>query len=170
MLILAILGMSLIASNKVETPVTAPPYKISDAPQLPLEVNDEAFAKILGKKPKLYHLAKGFGFTEGPVYFSKENSDEGYLLFTDQINDNINIIKWYGETPFNTITELSWSRPAIFRHPSSIADGQTADLEGNLLTAETTGRRVSITKARGEVYTLVGFYKAGHSTPPTILL
>jgi len=37
----------------------------------------------------------------------------------------------------------------IFRHPSSIADGQTADLNANLLTAETTARRVSITKRDG---------------------
>lgn len=170
MLALAILGISLLAANSVDTPAVAPPYKISDSPQLPLEVNDEAFAKILGKQPKLHHLAQGFGFTEGPVYFSLENSEEGFLIFTDQIHDNINIIKWYGEQPFNTITELSWSRPAVFRHPSNIADGQTADLEGNLLTAETTGRRVSITKPNGECTTLVGFYQGKPLNSPNDLV
>lgn len=159
MLTLVILGMSLFASNSVDSSITDPSYKISDTPQLPLQVNDEAFSQILGNKPKLHHLAKGFGFTEGPVYFSLEDSQAGYLLFTDQINDNINLIKWHGIEPFDTITELSWSKSAVFRHPSNIADGQTADLQGCLLTAETTGRRVSITKANGEVTTLVGFYK-----------
>ena len=45
------------------------------------------------------HLAKGFGFTEGPVFLSVKNSDEGFLIFTDQINDNINLIRWHGLTP-----------------------------------------------------------------------
>ena len=75
-------------------------------------------------------LATGFGFTEGPVYFSEKDDSSGYLIFTDQLNDNINMIPWNGLSPFNQISLLSWSTPAIFRHPSSIADGQTADLQG----------------------------------------
>jgi len=67
-----------------------------------------------------------------------------YLIFTDQINDNINLIRWHGLKPYNTISPASWSPPVIWRHPTNIADGQTADLEANLLTAETTGRRVSL--------------------------
>ncbi|MFM8982033.1 MAG: hypothetical protein ACKOLA_03840, partial [Spartobacteria bacterium] len=122
-----------------------PPYPEEQNPQLPLQVYDDEFAEILGTEPKLIHLAKGFGFTEGPVYLQVKNSPEGYLVFTDQIKDNINLIRWHGLSPYNTITPASWSEPVIFRHPSSIADGQTADLEARLLTAETTGRRVSIT-------------------------
>lgn len=136
-----------------------PPYPISESPQLPLEIYEKEFAEILGPKPQLVHLADGFGFTEGPVYVSMKDSQEGYLLFTDQINDNILILRWHGLAPYNLITPLSWSKPVVFRHPSSIADGQTADLEGRLLTAETTGRRVSITELNGEVKTLVGFYE-----------
>ncbi|MFV0341080.1 MAG: hypothetical protein ACK5MA_10735 [Parachlamydiaceae bacterium] len=65
------------------------PYPISTSPQLPLEVYEDEFKEILGVKPELVHLADGFGFTEGPVYIGLEGSEEGYLLFTDQINDNI---------------------------------------------------------------------------------
>ena len=136
-----------------------PPYLISNRPQLPLEVYSEEFAAILGTRPQLVHLADGFGFTEGPVYLSVKDSDEGYLLFTDQLNQNILVMRWHGMKPYNQITPLSWSKPVIFRHPSNIADGQTADLEGRLLTAETTGRRISITDHNGEVKTLVGFYE-----------
>ena len=136
-----------------------PPYPISEMPALPLEVYSEEFSRILGTKPLLVHLATGFGFTEGPVYLSVKGSEEGYLLFTDQINDNIMILRWHGLLPYNSITPLSWSKPEIFRHPSNIADGQTADLQGRLLTCETTGRRVSITELNGEVKTLVGFYE-----------
>lgn len=136
-----------------------PPDPMSEAPQLPLEVYAKEFGEILGTKPHLVHLAKGFGFTEGPVYVSIEGKDEGYLLFTDQINDNILMLRWHGLDPYNTITPLSWSEPVVYRHPSSIADGQTLDLQGRLLTAETTGRRVSITELDGRVKTLVGFYQ-----------
>lgn len=136
-----------------------PPYPMSAAPQLPLEVYDQAFAEILGKEPKLVHLAKGFGFTEGPAYVSLRGDEEGYLLFTDQINDNILIMRWHGLQPYQQITPLSWSDPVVFRHPTNIADGQTIDLQGRLLTAETTGRRVSITELNGEVKTLAGFYQ-----------
>lgn len=136
-----------------------PPYPISESPQLPLEVYSKEFEEILGIKPQLVHLAEGFGFTEGPVYLSIGNTDEGYLLFTDQINDNILIMRWHGLKPYDQITPLSWSTPVIFRHPSSIADGQTLDLEGRLLTAETTGRRISITELNGEVRTLAGVFQ-----------
>lgn len=147
-----------------------PPYPVKSTPQLPLEVFSEEFAQILGTKPQLIHVAQGFGFTEGPVYLSLKNSPEGYLLFTDQINDNILIMRWHGLQPYNQITPLSWSKPVIFRHPSSIADGQTLDLQGRLLTAETTGRRISITQLNGEVQTLVGFYEGKPLNSPNDLV
>lgn len=147
-----------------------PPYPEAQNPQLPLEVYDPAFAEILGREPKLVHLAKGFGFTEGPVFLSVKGTEEGYLIFTDQINDNINLIRWHGRKPYHTITPASWSPPVIFRHPSSIADGQTADLQANLLTAETTGRRVSITTRDGQVKTLVGSYDGKPLNSPNDLV
>jgi gluconolactonase len=97
-----------------------PPYPVAEAPQLPLEVYSEDFAKILGTRPKLIHLARGFGFTEGPVYLAVKDTEEGYLLFTDQINDNILIMRWHGIQPYNQIRPLL-EPPVIFRHPS-IAD------------------------------------------------
>lgn len=154
------LSLYALSYGEVSDPFLKNPlYPMAEKPQLPLVVYSEEFAKILGTKPELVHLADGFGFTEGPAYLSIKDSEEGYLLFTDQINDNILILRWHGLLPYNTITPLSWSKPVIFRHPSSIADGQTIDLEGRLLTAETTGRRVSITELNGEVRTLAGFFE-----------
>ncbi|MEX1013387.1 MAG: SMP-30/gluconolactonase/LRE family protein [Waddliaceae bacterium] len=147
-----------------------PPYPTKASPQLPLEVYSDAFAEILGKRPKLVHLAKGFGFTEGPAYVQIGDTPEGYLLFTDQINDNILILRWHGILPYNAITPLSWSKPEVFRHPTNIADGQTVDLQGRLLTAETTGRRVSITELNGEVKTLVGSYEGKPLNSPNDLV
>lgn len=170
--LLALFSLALAANNAFSaiTIEKNPTYPVSQAPQLPLVVYSEEFAKILGTEPKLVHLAEGFGFTEGPVYLSVKGSEEGYLLFTDQINDNIMILRWHGLLPYNHITPLSWSKPVVFRHPSSIADGQTADLEGRLLTAETTGRRVSITELDGKVTTLVGFYEGKPLNSPNDLV
>jgi gluconolactonase len=147
-----------------------PPYPVAETPQLPIEVYSEEFANLLGAKPKLVHLARGFGFTEGPVYLAVKDTEGGYLLFTDQINDNILIMRWHGIKPYNQITPLSWSTPVIFRHPSSIADGQTLDLTGRLLTAETTGRRVSLTEHDGTNKTLVGLYQGKPLNSPNDLV
>jgi len=147
----------------------APAYPTKASPQLPLEVYDDSFAQILGQEPKLVHLAEGFGFTEGPVYVQVKDS-AGYLFFTDQINDNILMLRWHGLEPYNAITPLSWDKPVVYRHPSNIADGQTADLQGRLLTAETTGRRVSITDFDGTVKTLVGFYQGKPLNSPNDLV
>lgn len=159
---------SLLNAQKIENHPTRP---LDASPQLPLEIYDEEFAKILGVRPKLHLLATGFGFTEGPVFFKDSpDSDTGYLIFTDQLHDNINMIRWYGLNPFNEISKLSWSDAVIFRHPSNIADGQTFDWQGRLLTAETTGRRVSITEANGDVKTLVGFYEGKPLNSPNDLV
>lgn len=160
----------LAAETAQTSIVNNPIYPISTTPQLPLEVYEDEFAHILGTKPQLVHIAEGFGFTEGPAYVSIKDSEEGYLLFTDQINDNILILRWHGLQPYNQITPLSWSKPVVFRHPSNIADGQTIDLQGRLLTAETTGRRVSITELNGEVKTLVGFYDGKPLNSPNDLV
>src|SRR5262245_59457891 len=127
---------TLLLSSMVRGIEQNPPDPADASPQLPIEVYSEEFAKVVGTEPKLVHLARGFGFTEGPVYLAVKDTDEGYLLFTDQINDNILIMRWHGIKPYDQITPLSWSAPVVFRHPSSIADGQTLDLTGRLLTSE----------------------------------
>jgi gluconolactonase len=149
-----------------------PSFCLADQiPQLPLEIYDESFGFILGERPKLILLASGFGFTEGPVYFSEsKNSEEGFLFFTDQLKDTINVLRWNGTQPFNQITSLSWSASVVFRHPSNIADGQTADYQGDLLTAETTGRRISLTDHDGKVTTLIGQYDGKPFNSPNDLV
>lgn len=164
---LALMLMPFILSAQVEN---NPPYPVKASPQLPLEVYSDEFTSILGTKPRLFHLAQGFGFTEGPAYVHIGNSEQGYLLFTDQINDNIMILRWHGILPYNEIHPLAWSKPEVFRHPSNIADGQTVDLKGRLLTAETTGRRISITELDGVVRTLVGFYQEKPLNSPNDLV
>ena len=127
----------------------SPEYPESESPQLTVHALDPAFEVIVGRTPKLIPLAKGFGFTEGPVFLKDRKGSGGMLFVTDQIHNSIYSMRWNGLDAKGAITPASWQAPRLFRNPSGVADGQTSDLQGHLLTAETTGRRVSITRNFG---------------------
>lgn len=123
-----------------------PAYPESQAPQLPVQSFDPAFTEIVGRIPNLVPLATGFGFIEGPAYIQDRQGPGGLLFITDQIHNSIYLMRWNGLDARGAITPASWEKPRLYRNPSGVADGQTVDLQGHLLTAETTGRRVSITR------------------------
>ena len=127
--------------------IKSPEYPESESPQLTVQAFDQEFAEIVGRTPNLIPIATGFGFTEGPVFLKDPKGPGGMLLVTDQIHNSIYSIRWNGLDATGTMTSSSWQEPRLFRNPSGVADGQTPDLQGNLLTAETTGRRVSITRS-----------------------
>jgi gluconolactonase len=127
--------------------INSPEYPESESPQLTVQAFDQEFAEIVGRTPNLIPIATGFGFTEGPVFLKDPKGPGGMLLVTDQIHNSIYSIRWNGLDANGTMTSSSWQEPRLFRNPSGVADGQTPDLQGNLLTAETTGRRVSITRS-----------------------
>ena len=127
--------------------INSPEYPESESPQLTVQAFDQEFAEIVGRTPNLIPIATGFGFAEGPVFLKDPKGPGGMLLVTDQIHNSIYSIRWNGLNASGTMTSSSWQEPRLFRNPSGVADGQTPDLQGNLLTAETTGRRVSITRS-----------------------
>lgn len=105
------------------------------------DIRDEAeFRKVIAADTKVEKLADGFGFTEGPVWVP---AGGGYLVFSDIPKNQLK--KW---TRADGIT--------TFREPSSNANGNTLDREGRLVTAEHSGRRISITGQDGLIQTLVG--------------
>ena len=122
-----------------------PHYPESQSPQLTVQAFDPAFEGIVGRTPKLIPLATGFGFLEGPVFLKDGQGPGGWILLTDQIHNSVYAVRWKGLMN-GAIQATSWDPPQLYRNPSGVADGQTADLQGHLLTAETTGRRVSITR------------------------
>lgn len=122
-----------------------PAYPESQSPQLTVHALDPAFEAVVGRTPNLVPLATGFGFLEGPVFIQDADGPGGLILLTDQIHNSIYSMRWNGLVQ-GAITAGSTEKPRLFRNPSGVADGQTVDLQGNLLTAETTGRRISITK------------------------
>lgn len=123
-----------------------PQRSSASSPQLPVQSFDPAFTTIVGRTPKLVPLARGFGFLEGPVFLKNKGDDGGLVLVTDQVHNSIYAMRWKGLV-HGAITSQSWEKPTLFRNPSGVADGQYADQQGNVLTAETTGRRISITRS-----------------------
>jgi len=142
----ACLPGSPIAKQCQDINITSNPfYPESQSPQLTVQALDPTFAAIVGRTPQLVPLATGFGFTEGPVFLKDRQGQGGMLFITDQIHNSIYSMRWNGLID-GQITPESWEKPKLFRNPSGVADGQTPDLQGHLVTAETTGRRVSITR------------------------
>lgn len=85
-------------------------------------------------------VAETFQFTEGPVW-----RPDGTLAFTDVDTSTI-----YRLTPPADVD--------VLRSPSGEANGLANDVDGDLLAAEHTGRRISRTDGGGVVTTLVSDY------------
>lgn len=107
----------------------------------PSEVNvevvrlDSEINKIVGPNPKVFKLAEGFKFTEGPVW-----TKDG-LLFSDP---NANTIYRYSKdgklSVFRSPSGYSGSDIAAYRQPGS--NGITLDPQGNIVFNQHGNRRV----------------------------
>ncbi|NOT47992.1 MAG: SMP-30/gluconolactonase/LRE family protein [Acidobacteria bacterium] len=107
----------------------------------PSEVNvevirhDDAINRIIGPNPKIFKLAEGFQFTEGPVW-----TKDG-LLFSDP---NANTIYRYSKdgslAVFKTPSGYSGTDIGDYRQPGS--NGITLDPEGRLVFDQHGNRRV----------------------------
>lgn len=72
--------------------------------------NDPAMNEVIGPNPKIFKLAEGFQFTEGPVWVNK---DGGYLLFSDP--------------NANTIYKYQDGKLEVFRTPSGYSGADVAE-------------------------------------------
>jgi gluconolactonase len=114
------------------------------------DIHDEAeFKKIVPNGAKIEKLAGGFRFTEGPVWIQQGG---GFLVFSD--------------IPANELKKWSPEGVTTFRHPSRNANGNTVDLEGRLVSAEHSGRQVSLTLADGKVETVVDQFEGKKFNSP----
>jgi sugar lactone lactonase YvrE len=94
-------------------------------------------------------IAGGCIFTEGPIWSHRDNS----LTFSDVRGDAM--YRW---------TEAGGQE--IYRKPSQVANGNTFDLAGNLITCEHQGRRVSRTLPDGRIETVVSHYEGKRLNSP----
>jgi gluconolactonase len=141
----------------------------------PAEVNvevvrlDPAMDAIVGPNPKIFKLAEGFKFTEGPIWVR----DGNYLLFSDP---NSNII--YRYTPnrdnagmleiFRTPSGYSGEDVGEYGQPGS--NGLTLDARGRLTINEHGNHRVSRLEKDGRVTVLADRYRGKRLNSPNDLV
>ncbi|MBI4470265.1 MAG: SMP-30/gluconolactonase/LRE family protein [Acidobacteria bacterium] len=138
---------------------------------VPSEVNvevvrrDPAFDGIVGPNPKIFKLAEGFQFTEGPVWVR----DGGFLLFSDP-NSNV-IYKYSGEGTLSVFRERSGyagADIAAYRQPGS--NGLSLDARGRLTINEHGNRRVIRLENDGRLTVLADHYEGRRLNSPNDLV
>lgn len=102
-----------------------------------VEIRDERFRQVVGYDAPVEELAGGFEFTEGAVW----NPVEGYLIFSDMPGNVMR--KWTAADGID-----------VFRQPSNMANGNTYDLQGRLVTCEHATSRVTRTEHDGSITVL----------------
>jgi gluconolactonase len=142
-------------------PVAVEPHEVN----VLVERLDPALDRIVPRNPKLFKLAEGFAFTEGPVWVR----DGGYLLFSDP---NQNRIYRYG--PGNRLSvhreQSGYAGDDVSRYGQPGSNGLTIDAQGRLATAEHGRRRISRTEKDGRVVTLVDRFEGRRLNSPNDLV
>jgi gluconolactonase len=153
-------------------------YKASPGPValIPSEVNvevvrnDPTMNDVVGPNPKVFKLAEGFKFTEGPIWVKK---DGGYLLFSDP---NANTIYKYvpngaGEgmlDVFRTSSGYSGADIADYGQPGS--NGLTIDPQGRLTINQHGNHRVVRDENDGTQTVLADSYQGKRLNSPNDLV
>lgn len=107
-----------------------------------LEARSERFRGLFPKGATVEPVARGFQFTEGPVWFAAEQ----YLLFSD--------------IPANRIMKLQPDgHVEVFREPSGNANGLTRDKQGRLIACEHGNRQVTRTENGGSLTVLADQFR-----------
>ena len=132
--------------------------------------NDPAMNEVVGPNPKVFKLADGFKFTEGPIWVNKEG---GYLLFSDP---NANTI--YKYTPkgneesnlevFRTPSGYSGADIAEYGQPGS--NGLTLDPQGRLTINQHGNHRVVRDENDGTQTVLADSYQGKRLNSPNDLV
>jgi gluconolactonase len=112
------------------------------------EVRAPGFHDVVGDAP-LEKLSGGFGFLEGPVWYAKEGS----LVFSDIANGRMH-------------RRLASGEIKVFREPSHMANGNTLDREGRLLTCEHATSRVCRLEPDGRLLVLASHYRGMELNSP----
>jgi gluconolactonase len=153
-------------------------YKTATGPValVPSEVNvevvrnDLAMNEVVGPNPKVFKLADGFQFTEGPVWVKQEG---GYLLFSDP---NSNTIYKYApkETGESTLdvfrTPSGYSGADIAEYGQPGSNGLTIDPQGRLTINQHGNHRVVRDENDGTQTVLADTYQGKRLNSPNDLV
>ena len=114
-----------------------------------IQVRDERLLDVVDANAAIATLESGFSFTEGPIWHPQER----HLTFSD--------------IPANKL--FRWSESAglaLFREPSNMANGNTYDHAGRMLSCEHATSRVTRTEADGAITVLASHYEGKELNSP----
>ncbi|MGH9902331.1 MAG: SMP-30/gluconolactonase/LRE family protein, partial [Pyrinomonadaceae bacterium] len=139
----------------------------------PSEVNvevvrhDAAVDSIVGPNPKIFKLAEGFKFTEGPVWVREQGG--GHLLFSDPNSNTIYKYTKDGQlSAFRRPSGYAGADVAEYGQPGS--NGLTLDGEGRLTINEHGNRRVSRLERDDTLTVLADSYEGKRLNSPNDLV
>lgn len=119
------------------------------ATTIELDVRYKQIGALIAADAPLERIARGFQFTEGPAW----NAALGCLIFSDIIGN----------------TMYCWSRRdglSVYRTPSNMANGNTFDQLGCLLTCEHATSRITRTQPDGAIDVLASHYEGKELNSP----
>lgn len=149
------------------------PERLETSESVTLEVQrlDPALDGIVGRDAKLERVAKGFTFTEGPVWVNDAKAG-GYLLFSDP---NENVIHRFSPglvdgalTVFRTKSGYKGTDIGEYGQPGS--NGLALDAEGRLTICEHGNRRVTRLEKNGSLTVLADRYQGKRLNSPNDLV
>ena len=115
-----------------------------------IEIVDPIFKDFITSQQEPKKLWTGCEWAEGPVFIEKENC----ILWSDVPNNRM--LKY----------DIDSNNTFIYREPSNYSNGNTTDLEGNLITCEHQTHRITRTNEKNEVTILVDNYQGKRLNSP----
>ena len=141
-------------------PMAATPQEVN----VNIERFDPAMDAIVPLNPKIFKLAEGFQFTEGPIWIKP-----GYLLFSDPNANTIYKYEPEGKlSVFKKNSGYSGKDVAEYRQPG--ANGLTLDKAGRLTINEHGNRRVVRLETDGRVAVLADAFEGKRLNSPNDLV
>jgi gluconolactonase len=117
--------------------------------QVEVRVSDDRMYGLIDQSAGLRVVANNFRFVEGPVWEPEHKS----LLFSDIVGDTL--YRWSAEEGLRVV-----------RKPSNMANGNTYDREGRLLTCEHATSRVVRTEPDGSLTVIASHYDGKELNSP----
>jgi sugar lactone lactonase YvrE len=111
------------------------------------------FSQLVAPDAQVEAVAKGFVFTEGPLWDSRKRR----LLFSDMPADTI----------------YSWSKEngtEVFRHPAGYPNGLTFNRRGDLVTCEHRTRGISVTENNSKPKVVASTYQGKKLNSPNDII
>ncbi|MFT3785511.1 MAG: SMP-30/gluconolactonase/LRE family protein [Tepidisphaeraceae bacterium] len=131
---------------------------------------DPRLDEIIAPDTKIERIASGFGFTEGPVWVPRTDTEPGHLLFSDPNNNRI--YRWDSSdgavSVFRSHSGYTGADIGRYRQPGS--NGLALDPQGRLTINEHGNRRVTRLEKNGTFTVLADRFESKRLNSPNDLV